>query len=378
MSKEDFVELTTNFVFDVQQSVGFDTDAAHAVLAKLRTALEPMQVQCLAARDAVADLERQIARQLAHHPTNRTKFLCFDRMASGYMGVSDFHRALEGLNIDAMPATVALLVQKYDTRGEGRINYTSFLRLVHSAANARPPTSEAHDAQPFFAPHNAALAADDDDDLTQSERWRTEQLIARIRAKLYQRGMSVRQLFLDLDQGRYSHLTLQELHRGLVCCGIDIHVAELAHLTRHFAQRDDLFSLVDFARLVDAVDDSAIRPSADGAPHPLPPPRPPAPPSRTCTAAPPSSDVDMAVATALHAQGKTVRALFDTMAPRGALAPAALQRKLHQWGIYIDDADVIKLVGAYDTNGNGTLELHEFVRFMHACRRNHESAYTSS
>ncbi|ETW08290.1 hypothetical protein, variant [Aphanomyces invadans] len=201
MSKEEFVEMMTSFVFDVQQSVGFDTDASRTLLAMLDVALAPLRSRCQTTHDAVAHLERHIGRILVRRYGDiRTRFLRFDRQTSGYMSYSDFRSALDVLNLDVDPSVLARLFQKYDPQGQGRINYTNFLHLVH-ATDSEPPRSEAHDALASLALCGPPV---DTDDLALLEHRRTEELVAHIRAKLYQRGMSVRDLFLQMDQGTRS------------------------------------------------------------------------------------------------------------------------------------------------------------------------------
>ncbi|RHY57313.1 hypothetical protein DYB30_007609 [Aphanomyces astaci] len=326
MSKEEFVEMMTSFVFDVQQSVGFDTDASRDLLARLYAALEPLRSHCQTSQEAVNQLERQIGRQLAlRHADLRTRFLHFDRHVSGYMSYVDFQHALDVLNLDADPAVLTRLFQKYDPQGQGRINYTNFLHLTH-VTDSDPPRSEAHDAMMLSHPPPYRPPCDNQD-LEHLEHRRTDDLVARIRAKLYQRGLSVRELFL------YSYLTLQELHHGFTSIlGIDLHIKELMHLTRHFTRkRTDLLSLSDFAHLLEGL--SMFHPTTN--------------------------------------QGKkSRRALFESMAPLGSLSPSAFHSHLRRWGVHVpDDAELVRLVGYFDTNGNGTLEFHEFVRLLQHLER---------
>ncbi|KAF0739011.1 hypothetical protein Ae201684P_015301 [Aphanomyces euteiches] len=364
MSRDDFINVTTSFVFEVQQSIGFDSSASYDLLDKLRVALEPLRLQCRIAREAMEDLERQIGRQLALHADKRTRFLRFDREASGYMTYADFQRALEVLLIPAEPHIIKMLMQKYDTTNQGQLNYTSFLRLAN-AADAAPPRSEGQDAH--YSPLQLSVPDEDDDALELSEQIRTEQLIGSIRAKLYQRGMSTRELFLQLDQGRYSYLTLEELHRGLAAFGIPIHRKELVTLTRHFMQKDETFSLADFARLIDGCD--AVRPTRElGV---IPPRQSPPPKSRLPHPTTRKTHLDgslPAIAAAIQAQGKSLRELFDSMAEGHdvpCISPAKFIKQLDRWGVSLNDGDdIVRLVGRFDSAGRGGLVFHEFVKLV--------------
>ncbi|RHX96663.1 hypothetical protein DYB36_011858 [Aphanomyces astaci] len=371
MSKEEFVEMMTSFVFDVQQSVGFDTDASRDLLARLYAALEPLRSHCQTSQEAVNQLERQIGRQLALRRADlRTRFLHFDRHVSGYMSYVDFQHALDVLNLDADPAVLTRLFQKYDPQGQGRINYTNFLHLTH-VTDSDPPRSEAHDTMMLSHPPPYRPPCDNQD-LEHLEHRRTDDLVARIRAKLYQRGLSVRELFL------YSYLTLQELHHGFTSIlGIDLHIKELMHLTRHFTRkRTDLLSLSDFAHLLEGL--SMFHPttsatSVGGSSSPISVMKPPCPSKSLGLPAPSCLNplFESQLASVLQDQGKkSRRALFESMAPLGSLSPSAFHSHLRRWGVHVpDDAELVRLVGYFDTNGNGTLEFHEFVRLLQHLER---------
>ncbi|CAK4224558.1 unnamed protein product [Aphanomyces euteiches] len=297
------------------------------------------------------DLERQIGRQLALHADKRTRFLRFDREASGYMTYADFQRALEVVScfvllIPAEPHIIKMLMQKYDTTNQGQLNYTSFLRLAN-AADAAPPRSEGQDAH--YSPLQLSVPDEDDDALELSEQIRTEQLIGSIRAKLY------------------SYLTLEELHRGLAAFGIPIHRKELVTLTRHFMQKDETFSLADFARLIDGCD--AVRPTRElGV---IPPRQSPPPKSRLPHPTTRKTHLDgslPAIAAAIQAQGKSLRELFDSMAEGHdvpCISPAKFIKQLDRWGVSLNDGDdIVRLVGRFDSAGRGGLVFHEFVKLV--------------
>ncbi|KAG9416153.1 hypothetical protein AC1031_000552 [Aphanomyces cochlioides] len=272
-----------------------------------------------------------------------------------------------------------MLMQKYDTTNQGQLNYTSFLRLAN-AADAAPPRPEAQDTH--YSPLQLSAPDEDDDALELSEQIRTEQLIGSIRAKLYQRGMSTRELFLQLDQGRYfslqsyaismtllrySYLTLEELHRGLAAFGVPIHRKELVTLTRHFMQKDETFSLADFARLIDGCD--AVRPTRDLGM--VPPRQSPPPKSRLPHPTTRKTHFDgslPAIATAIQAQGKSLRELFDSMAEGHdvpCISPAKFIKQLDRWGVSLNDGDdIVRLVGRFDSAGRGGLVFHEFVKLV--------------
>ncbi|OQR92580.1 hypothetical protein ACHHYP_03505 [Achlya hypogyna] len=349
MSRDAFVDLFSSFVHEAQTTFGFDTDDAHVLLAKARLALAPLQAVCTETHDAVATLERRLTHRLAMHGSDRRQFLALDHQCTGFLRYEDFQRGLDNLNIPNDPVTVARLLLKYDTTGCGRVNYTSFVRLDYVDEVPEPPPSV-----PTL------------DELEEAERWQTEQAIALLRAKLYQRCRSRRQLYLHFDQNRYAYLSVEELQAGLRALGVAISKHELRRITAACAQKEDMLSLQDFCRLMDGLTEASTQLSCSTLHAAVSVTAECSPAEPVTSVKIPSNDVHREVVAGLLAQGKSTRALYHAVADADGMSVRSLERALMRWHLPVPPpASLLRLLGTYDTNGSGTIAYHEFVAFLH-------------
>lgn len=246
---------------------------------------------------------------------------------------------------------VETLVAKYDTDGDGSLDYSEFVRCAGRVPSHMYSASDYDNAlagRPAPVPHTQFV-------LEESKEDHLANLCESIRAKL--EGFSgARDAFLALNRLGDAQLTVQELRRGLASRGLRVSTEDLRALTRPYMKTDPhkrYLTVGEFSSFLqgDRWHGEAVPVAARGKQLPASTPLPKA--------------LQMIV-DAVRLAGKSALETFDTFDSDGdgSVTPAELRRALQHWGHFVDMALCVALVKRFDVTHSGTLNYRELVKLL--------------
>lgn len=399
MSQQDYLDSCSDFMFQIQSCIGYDTNASRDLLPKLQHALRTIEILYVPhehhrQRNVTEVFERQmdeieatITEKLYQHGNPRELFIEYDVEQCGFLTPSSFARMCESLEMYLSDEELQFLVQKYDTAHRGCINYTDFLSIGQQQG-MRSESQTAYSSALFRRPAAGPEEPDphDQDDFVTGSSIRAKELVAMIRTKLYQKYKHLTDLFLHLDVGSgNSLLSVEELQDGLARTGIVVSISELCEMVAGFVKEDGMLSVQDFAHFLespssaysflpttgfnngmdtrieteeDPVDHQDLLPEVDYDDESL---------ENDSGQEKPLEQISANLAQLLRSTGKSMRHIFQCLHSEGnqsGIDRIHLRKGLSKLGIPITVKDCDRILAYYDDSGNGQLEYHEFVKMM--------------
>ncbi len=248
---------------------------------------------------------------------------------------------------------VESIVAKYDTDGDGTLDYSEFVRC---AGRVPEHMYSASDYDSALAGRPAPVPQTDFE-LEESKEEYLANLCESIRLKLGEyRGP--REAFLALNRLGDAQLTVQELRRGLASRGLRISTEDLRSLVRPYMKTDArrrYLTVGEFSAFLDGDRWSGEAIPVAARRNQLP------------SSTPLPKALQMIV-DAVRMAGKSALETFRAFDGDGdgSVTPAELRRALQHWGQYVDLRLCVALVKRFDVTKTGTLNYRELVRLLAA------------
>lgn len=433
MSKAKYLELLSDFVFHIGNTLGFDNEESEKLLPRLEHSLSCLEVLHLPAHlhrltpdktitnaqfiRQMNVIEASIANHLYQEGNAREQFILYDKNHSGFLSAGEFSKCIEtGAGIYLDDNELQYLLQKYDTNRNGMINYTDFIKIGQDQQNYLSESHTAHSSAliSHMQHQGTSSSARCDDDDAEETRVRAHAVASMIRAKCYQRFKSTTDLFLHLDTEKNGSVSIDEFHDGLAHLGIEVSKSDLIDMTSYFISKgknneaNDVLSMEDLAHFLEnqsmftfpdkAVDETRIQTNVSAIHHASQTPHATSSASRDFlsqsfplhvkkedvsnqTTNNLSSSVEKVtrdLSQMMRDSGKNLKEMFTIIDVDGSgeITPDNFINGLQKLGLKnLTKAVSDRVLSNYDASGSGTLGYSDFVKMMQQMYREDESLH---